>query len=76
MDFPNKIISAIDFSLFSKEFITHAIFWLIAAFAALLSLILFFHWRKYGQGGPVLALTELIYLGVSVFLLTTAYFAM
>jgi len=76
MGFPDKIISAIDFSFFSKQFVTHAIFWLVAAFTALLSLVLFFHWRKYGQGGGVLAVTELIYLGVSILLLTTAYFAL
>ena len=42
--------------------IADLIFFLAAAFAGVTSIILFFHWKKYGMGGKVLALTELVYL--------------
>ena len=49
------------------------LFFIMAGFAAVISIILFFHWRKYGMGGAVLAITEIIYLAVALLLLTTAF---
>lgn len=50
-------------------------FFVMTLFAAVMSVILFFHWRKYGMGGKVLALTELLYLLISVALLISAFLA-
>jgi hypothetical protein len=75
MNFPAQFLERLDISFLSGEFIAHLLFFLIALFTLILSLVLFFHWRKYGLGGGVLAITELVYLGVSLFLLTTAFFA-
>lgn len=50
-------------------------FFVMTLFAAVMSVILFFHWRKYGMGGKTLALAELLYLTVSVALLVVAFLA-
>lgn len=60
---------------FSGQAVAHLAFFLMATFTAVVSLILFFHWRKYGMGGAILALTELIYLAVSGVLLAVAFYA-
>lgn len=61
---------------FSGEALGHLVFFLMAGFTAVISLILFFHWRRYGLGGATLAFTELVYLAVSVALLTVAFLAL
>jgi hypothetical protein len=61
---------------FSSRALADISFFAMALFAAVMSAILFFHWRKYGMGGATLALTELVYLAVSVSLLAIAFFAL
>ncbi|MFA6269933.1 MAG: hypothetical protein WC657_01865 [Candidatus Paceibacterota bacterium] len=61
---------------FSGEALADLLFFVMAAFTAGVSLVLFFHWRRYGMGGSKLAFTELIYLVVAVALLATAFFAL
>ncbi len=53
--------------------LAHLVFFLVALVVAIFSLIFFFHWRKYGMGGKVLALTELCYIVVAVGLLALAF---
>ncbi len=52
------------------------IFFAMAAFTAICSLVLFFHWRKYGMDGATFAFAELVYLTVSAALLAAAFFAL
>ena len=74
MNFPFEIISKISFSPTS---IANMLFFLVAGFVAIVSIILFFHWRKYAvEGGAILAFTELAYLSVSVLLLAVSFFAL
>lgn len=61
---------------FSAKAIADLIFFLAATVAAVMSLILFFHWRKYGMGGAMLAFVELVYLGISAALLAVAFFSL
>ncbi len=71
MNLPFSIVSKVSFS--SANFAL-LVFFLIALVTCVMSVIFFFHWRKYGMGGKVLALAEFGYLGVAVWLLVTAYF--
>lgn len=64
--------------IFSKIFsspdtLASAILFVVSAFAALISAAFVFHWRKYGMGGKVLALTEIIYLVVCALLISSAF---
>lgn len=61
---------------FSAQGIASLLFFLAAAFTAVTSVILFFHWRKYGLGGTILAIIEFVYLGVSAALLLFAFFSL
>lgn len=72
MDFPFAIISGISFT---SEGFAHLVFFVMALATAVISVILFFHWRKYGMGGKVLAFTEAAYLAGAVLFLVTAFFA-
>jgi len=59
---------------FSSESFASLVFFVMAALTAIVSVIFFFHWRKYGMGGIILAITELVYLGVAATLLGVAFF--
>lgn len=59
---------------FSAESVVDLIFFLVTTFVGVVSLILFFHWRKYAIGGIAFAFTEIIYLVVCVGLLIVAFF--
>jgi hypothetical protein len=61
---------------FSAKGAADLLFFIAAFFAAVVSLVLFYHWRRYGFGGAALAITELVYLTGSVLLLSTAFFAL
>lgn len=50
------------------------VFLFVVLFCAGATIIMFFHWKKYGMGGAKLAMAETIYLTVSVVLLTVAFF--
>lgn len=59
-----------DYISLSGQSVAYLVFFLVAIIAAVVSVILFFHWRKYGVGsGRAFALVEVAYLlGVVVFL--------
>lgn len=61
---------------FRASSVADLLFLLVTIFAATASLILFFHWKKYGMGGAVLAMTETVYFAVAVVLLSVAFFAL
>lgn len=73
MEFVPDIFGKISFS---GEAIADLVFFLIAGFTAVISVVFFFHWRKYGLGGTMFALAEFVYLGVSVVLLAIAFFSL
>ena len=58
---------------FSSEAFASLVFFVIAVVTAIVSVVFFFHWRKYGMGGKVLALTEGVYLVVAALLLVAAF---
>lgn len=60
----------------SGQALAEFFFFIMSTFTAVTSLVLFFHWRRYGMGGATLAFTELIYLVVAVALLAIAFFAL
>jgi len=62
--------------MFSGEALADFIFFLIAGFTAVISVVFFFHWRKYGMSGAVFAIAEFVYLGVSATLLAVAFFSL
>lgn len=66
-------ISQIDFSF---ALLSKLVFAIIALLALIMSLVLFFHWRRYGMGGIVLGITETVYLVVTVLLLGSAFFSL
>ena len=59
----------------TAESVADFIFFVVAGITAIISVVLFFHWRKYSLGGAVVAIIELIYLAVAVTLLGAAFFA-
>jgi hypothetical protein len=58
---------------FSGNAIADLAFFAAAAFTAVTSVILFFHWRKYGLGGKALILAEFLYFGIAAVLLAAAF---
>ncbi|MEK7669576.1 MAG: hypothetical protein AAB350_03270 [Patescibacteria group bacterium] len=70
MDLVPNILSKFSFS---GNSVAGLILFLVAAFTAVASLVMFFHWKKYGMGGAALALMELLYIGVSAVLIVTAF---
>lgn len=72
MDLPFDFISKF---LFSTKSIADLIFLLVTLVVTIVSVILFFHWRKYGLGGATFALIEVVYLVVCVMLLAIAFFS-
>lgn len=73
MDFVFRLNDLISFN---AKGAADLLFFTAAFFAAVVSLVLFYHWRRYGFGGTALALTELVYLVGCVVLLSTAFFAL
>ena len=61
---------------FSGNTLADLVFALAALMALIFSLVLFFHWRKYGMGGKVLATMEVFYLVGVVLFLATAFLAL
>jgi|GEM_PF-2353626 len=72
MEYIPNILGKISFSIKS---IADLVLFLVATFTAIATIILFFHWKKYGMGGVSLAFAELIYLVVSVVLIVVAFLA-
>jgi hypothetical protein len=66
----------INLSFLSADAFASLAFFLSATFVLIVTLVMFFHWRKYGLGGPVLALVEVVYLSVSAVLLAVAFFSL
>ncbi|MEK7642775.1 MAG: hypothetical protein AAB392_03185 [Patescibacteria group bacterium] len=52
------------------------VFWAIFLFVLVVFCVVLYHWRKYGLGGPILVIAELVYIGVSALLLIFAYFSL
>lgn len=72
MKFPDNILD-INFRLAG---LVDILFFTVVAIVALVSIILSFHWRRYGLSKAVFAVTEIIYLFVCVILLTIAFFSL
>jgi hypothetical protein len=73
MNFPFDLINHVSISVDS---ITHLIFFLVSGFVAVISAIFLFHWHRYMLGNKlILTITEFIYIGVCVILLTVAFFS-
>jgi len=64
-----------DYFSFSGNSVANLILFFVATFTAVVTLVLFFHWKKYGMGGASLAFMELAYLVVSVVLIVIAFLA-
>lgn len=54
---------------------SYFIFTLVSVFALAATIVLFFHWKKYGMGGAAITLAETVYLAVSASLLAIAFFS-
>lgn len=63
----------IDFSLAG---LADILFYTVLTIVLVVSIILSFHWRRYGLSKAVFAITEIIYLVVCVTLLTVAFFSL
>jgi len=61
---------------FSGKSVADLILFLVAAFTAIASLVMFFHWKKYGMSGATLAFMELVYISVSVLLIVVAFLSL
>lgn len=72
MKFPDNILN-INFSLAG---LANILFFIVVVIVAVISIILSFHWRRYGLSKAVFAVTEIIYLLVCVILLTIAFFSL
>ena len=57
----------------SGESVSDLVLFIVAAFTAISSLVMFFHWRRYGMGGAALALMEIVYIVVAVVLIVVAF---
>lgn len=73
MNLPFDIFNLFHFSAAS---IADLIFFFAAALVAIISVVLFFHWRRYGMGGAVFAVMEMVYLGGAAVLLAVAFFTL
>lgn len=63
-------------TFFSLGAFAGLIFFLSAFFVLVVTIVMFFHWKKYGLGGPALALAEATYLTVAAALLASAFFSL
>ena len=59
----------------SAAAVADLIFFLVVGLVAVISAILFFHWRRFGLSKKVIALVEVAYLLVVVVLVATAFFS-
>lgn len=73
MDYIPNILGKV--SLSGKS-VSDLILFLVAAFTAIASLVMFFHWRRYGMGGATLALMEIVYVVVAVVLIVVAFLSL
>lgn len=73
MNLFTEILSRLNWSYGS---IAGLVFSLVTVFVAVISVILFFHWRRYGISKAFFAAVEVVYLGVSVLLLSAAFFSL
>lgn len=71
MDFLPSIMEKIFHS--GKSF-ADLLFLATTIYTAVISTILFFHWKKYAMGGKFLATMEVVYLVFSAVFLATAFF--
>ena len=60
--------------LLNGRSILHIAFLVVVLFSAGASIVIFYHWKRYGMGGAKLALIETIYLTVAVILLSIGFF--
>lgn len=58
---------------FSPKAIVDLVFFVVSLFVAVMSVILFFHWQKYGMGGRVLRIFEALYFVGAVFFIVMAF---
>lgn len=61
---------------FSLAGLADILFYIVLTIVLVVSIILSFHWRRYGLSKAVFAITEIIYLVVCIILLTTAFFSL
>lgn len=73
MDYIPNILGKV--SLSSKSIADFVLF-IVAAFAGIASLVMFFHWKKYGMGGATLALMEIVYVVVAAILIVVAFLSL
>lgn len=76
MSFPVDLSGNIFSLSFTGAALAHFAFFIISAFAATMSVVFFYHWKKYSRGGAVMAVAEISYVLVSIILLATAFFAL
>lgn len=60
---------------FSFQSFADLVFALVSLVFLIVSGILLFHWRKYGMKDKTIVMMEVLYVAVSVLLLTTAFFS-
>jgi hypothetical protein len=70
MNLPADFISKLHFSGVA---IADLLFSLLALFTAIISLVLFFHWRRFAVGGVWLTFMEVIYLAGAALLLLMVF---
>ncbi len=69
------IIGIVEYIMSSSYIVANIIFAIVAVIALIFSIVFLFHWRKYGMGGVVLAVMEILYLVVAAALLLIAFFS-
>ena len=57
----------------SIESVASIVFFLVISFVAIISIIIFYHWKKYGFWNKTFIVTEIIYFSVLVVLVSTAF---
>jgi len=60
----------------SGKSVSDLVLFIVAAFTAIASLVMFYHWKKYGMGGATLALMEIVYIVVAVMLIVVAFLSL
>lgn len=56
--------------------IASLLFLFVIIFVAIVSVILFFHWRRYGISKVFFAFVEVVYLGICAVLISVAFFSL
>ena len=57
----------------SIDAIVSVVFFLVIAFVGIISVIMFYQWKKYGFWNKTFIITEVIYFSVLVVLVSTAF---